>query len=367
MTPSLPTITVDVGPARVSLCRFDGESLRVHRVQIGPVAEEWPKWLDVLSHCGPCSVIYRVRSDSQGLQDAIEAAALSQGAMSIRFIPDDPDCDPAPAVVRQLGNQLRERDVRFLELGDSQWCCGLIDPAGAVSARSGARFEQVPPIDHIAMRLREAIEARLGAGEARPASTPLLVAYGDLSSKYAVSVASACGLQRVLIPHHAAALPAVGMLIADIVIDLRKELTPGPIDIPVLRRAFAELMDEANDAVTREGYDVDNTICTRWASLAFRGDDESIEVSCESMPDAGTLERLFFAENAKWQGAPQSDSAVELRAIRIRVVVNTPKLKLPGVRPSELLAEAGIRQPEYELRPGWSVREDSAGWLLSSE
>ncbi|MCC7316741.1 MAG: hypothetical protein IT419_18260, partial [Planctomycetes bacterium] len=161
------------------------------------------------------------------------------------------------------------------------------------------------------------------------AEAALLIAYGGAGPLHAEAIAAECGLARVLIPPHAAALPAIGMLIADIVLDYRQVIEPGPIDVSLLRRTFARLMDEANDAVTREGYDVDNTICTRCAEMGFAGDAETVVVSCEFMGDAAGLADAFRREIAKTPGRIGSDAPIEVRAACIRVIIDTPKIELP--------------------------------------
>ena len=285
-------ITVDIGPAFAWLCRYDGSSLDVEREPVGPIAEAWPRWMKRLEVAGPPDVICRINAESQIDPVELTSQARSAGAASVRIIRDEPDCDPAMAMVRQLGDRLREREICFAEIRAAQWCCGILDPSGRTIARSDGRIESSSSIDlQIGGRLGEQLMGLLPspAGGDRPPL--LLVAYGELDPPTATRIAQACGLNRALIPHHAAALPAIGILISDIILDYRREMDPQPIDIPALRRAFAELMDQANDEVTRLGYDVDNTICTRRAELARIGDSPSIEVGCDCA-DAGSAQSL---------------------------------------------------------------------------
>lgn len=323
MTPHSPIVTVDIGSAFVSLCRYDGATLHVERQATGLPSEEWPRWMGLVAPVGPYQVVCRWGGEAEANRREIETAAIGHGAKRIRFVSDEPACDPAMAVVRQLGNRLGERDVCFVEVGASRWHCGVVDPGARVVGRADGWIGSGSPIwGTIAATLGEQIRSTAGDAE-------LLIAYGGSGPLHAEAIAAECGLARVLIPPHAAALPAVGMLIADIVLDYRQALEPGPIDVPSLRRAFAGLMDEANDAVTREGYDVDNTICTRSAEMGFAGDSKFVVVSCEFMRDAAGLAEAFEKACSKSSVECRADAPIEVRAVRIRVTIDTPKFDLP--------------------------------------
>lgn len=323
MTPHSPIVTVDIGSAFVSLCRYDGATLHVERQAIGLPDEEWPRWMGLVAPAGAYQVVCRLGGEAEANRREIETAAIGLGAKSIRFVSDEPACDPAMAIVRQLGNRLGERNVCFLEVGATRWHCGVVDPSGRVVGRADGRIELgTAPLGTMAAALGEQI--RSAAAEAA-----LLIAYGGAGPSHAEAIAAACGLTRVVIPPHAAALAAIGMLIADIVLDYRQAIESGPIDVAVLRRTFARLMDEANDTVTREGYDVDNTICTRFAEMGYAGDSRRVVVSCEFIGDAAGLAKAFRREIAKTPGRIGSDAPIEVRGACIRVIIDTPKIELP--------------------------------------
>lgn len=368
MTLSGLIVTIDIGPAFAWLCRYDGDALRVEREPGGPIAEAWPRWMKRLEVNGPHAVICRINAET--LLDPVELTSLarSAGATSVRIIRDEPDCDPAMAIVRQLGDRMNEREVCFAELRAARGCCGIIDPAGRVITRHDGQIEPNGSLSEIiSAKLREQLGALARPAARDKSKMPLLVAYGQIDSALAVRVAEAGGVNRVLIPHHAAALPAIGMLIADIILDYRRELVPGPIDIPAMRRAFAELMDQANDEVTRLGYDVDNTICTRRAALACTGDSSSIEVSCESIPDAGTVLALFNSARAEAGKREVSESSAELRAVGIRVAVDTPKNELP-LATLRLTREKNSLHPNLpQLGAGWTLETVADGIVLSCQ
>lgn len=323
MTPHSPIVTVDIGSAFVSLCRYDGATLIVERQALGLPGEEWPRWMGLVAPAGAYQVVCRLGGEAEANRREIERAAIGHGAKSIRFVSDEPACDPAMAVVRQLGNRLGERNVCFLEVGASRWHCGIVDPSGRVVGRADGRIESGPtPVGTMAAALGEQIRS----AAAKPA---LLIAYGGAGPSHAEAIAAECGLARVVIPAHAAVMAAIGMLIADIVLDYRQAIESGLIDVAVLRRTFARLMDKANDAVTREGYDVDNTICTRFAEMGYAGDAETVVVSCEFMGHAAGLAETFRRAVAKTLGRIEADGAIEVRAACIRVIIDTPKIELP--------------------------------------
>lgn len=330
MTPHSSIVTVDIGSAFVSLCRYDGKTLHVERRAIGLPGEEWPRWMGLVAPAEAYQVVCRLGGEAEANRREIETAAIGLGAKSIRFVSDEPACDPAMAIVRQLGNRAGARNVCFLEVGASRWHCGVVDPSGRVVGRADGRIESgTAPVGTMAAALGAQI--RSAAAEAA-----LLIAYGGAGPLHAEAIAAECGLKRVVIPPHAAALPAIGMVIADIVLDYRQAIESGPIDVALLRRTFAGLMDEANDAVTREGYDVDNTICTRFAEMGYAGDSRSVVVSCEFMSDAAGLAEAFRRAVAKLPGKIKAEGAIEVRAACIRVIIDTPKYELP-LGPGQIL------------------------------
>lgn len=330
MTPHSSIVTVDIGSAFVSLCRYDGKALHVERRASGLPNEEWPGWMGLVAPDGAYQVVCRLGGKSGAERGDIEAVAIGHGAKSIRFVSDEAGCDPVAAVIRQLGNRLGEQNVCFLEVGASRWHCGIVDVAGRVIALADGRN---PSGSSNAATIAAALSGQL---RSTAAEATMLIAYGGAGPSHGRAIAAKCGLKRVVIPQHAAALAAVGMVIADIVLDYRQAIESGPIDVALLRRTFAGLMDEANDAVTREGYDVDNTICTRFAEMGYAGDSRSVVVSCEFMSDAAGLAEAFRRAVAKLPGKIKAEGAIEVRAACIRVIIDTPKYELP-LGPGQIL------------------------------
>jgi N-methylhydantoinase A/oxoprolinase/acetone carboxylase beta subunit len=144
-----------------------------------------------------------------------------------------------------------------------------------------------------------------------------LVCYGSASSPaVAVKIARRCGYQQVLIPDYAASLAVVGMLIVDLVFELRADAPTVVGDLRSIREGFARLMDDAARQVTLEGYDIDDTIGERLVELA----DHSV------LP----VEAIKAAEGG----------CSPIRGLLLRVTIQTPKFALPGDGTGRLISIA---------------------------
>jgi hypothetical protein len=150
-------------------------------------------------------------------------------------------------------------------------------------------------------RLQEEAKDRIG-------SDMTLVVYGSASAATeAVDIGRRCGFRQMLIPDYAASLSVVGMLMVNLVIQLRPPESAIPHDRRRIRDTFARLMDEAARQVTLEGYDIDDTVCERLVELS-----EDSERPHRFVP----FEALAISTDP-------------IQALHLRVNIQTPKFALP--------------------------------------
>lgn len=143
--------------------------------------------------------------------------------------------------------------------------------------------------------------------DSRP-ETVGVICIGDRVSEWGAEL-DAAGLGcAVMIPPRPESWGLVGMLIAPIEMTFSKAIDETALTIPQLRMAFVELMDAACDAITREGYDLDDAESTRL--LRIRGDRKEAEFEglARSMAEGGNAE----------------NQTVSVESIRVYSVVQPP-------------------------------------------
>jgi len=321
----LDSVAVDVGSHFVSLCKWDGRRLRVEKSPLAADgAIDWADWTRLLEPARHYQAV--VRCSTEG----IEEAARRHGARSVRLTRGGSSPDPAFAAVRQAADRHRQAYVPFIEQGASRCRFGVLDRRGRTIAFDDRPIAETPPA--LVGELLGRSMASLPREEPQDPAVqgPILVAYGGAGPRIAAEVACACGLTRVLVPDHAGALAATGMLIADIVLEFREEVEPAPPDPASMRRGFGGLMDHACRQVILEGYDLDDTVAERSAEISLSGGAGLLVVDCETMTDAAELSARFRRMHQERFGHADSSAEMLVRALRLRVTIHTPKPSLPG-------------------------------------
>lgn len=364
----LETISIDVGSRYVGVCRWDGSALRVEKAPLPHVAargdavelvrDQWEGWLSRVGPVGPYQVVLRL---PYGLADAGGVGSLVRGlgAKWVRIAPGGAERSPALGLVRQAVGQARGDSAvsggcRFVEVGASRWHCGVMDARGVVvDHRDGALGELG------SSAAERVIGVANGLRALRWVEGPL-VAYGGVGPGIAAGAAERVGVDRVIVPDHAGALAAVGLLIADIELEVREALTPCVPEVRQLRQGFGRLMDRASHDVTMEGYDIDDTVSERFAVMGVEG-EASVVVGCESMGDEGQLVELYLRAGGRGRPGGAAGPAPLVREIGLRVTISTPKPALPGQEWSISPEEGAIAGPA-ELRERHTTVVVPDGW-----
>lgn len=406
----LDTIAMDIGSRYVGLCRWDGSTLTVDKVErsdadrrmgtphpaagrpsplaasgdeLELIRQHWADWVARLSPGGAYQVVIRMASAE------IQAAAARDlfaalGVRWVRMVTGKAARRAVPALVRRViehdrlrNSQVGEGSVAtrsaaragaalsmdtaaplaFLEAGAEQWHTGLMDERGQVRAeRHGLLSELGGDAEDWEMGLADAIgSCGARSGEPSVAGARALVAVGGRGPLLACTVAGACGLRRVLVPDYAGTAGAVGLLLADIDMEQRESFGGVAPDVRQLRQGFGRLMDQACRAVTMEGYDLDDTVCERFAVLSGPA-GAPVEVSCEFLRD----EPEFAERFREATGAGAAENPV-VREIGLRVTITTNKPPLPARRWEGLDGERPLAGPA-ELRQSDTTILVPHGW-----
>lgn len=142
-----------------------------------------------------------------------------------------------------------------------------------------------------------------------------LICLGDSADHWAEAAARALQTTDLLVPGNPESWPVLGMLLAPIELEFEKSLRHADLSIQQLRAGFVELMDEAMDAVTREGYDLDDT--------------ESVRLVRKAAPNGAAPEVEF----EKLVSASHTDSGAIIQgieSIRLQVTITPPVPDWPG-------------------------------------
>jgi N-methylhydantoinase A len=208
-----------------------------------------------------------------------------------------------------------------------------------------------------------------------------LVAFGGCGGLHACEIAAELGIRKVIVPEHAGALSALGMLAADAV----RDYSASVIGHAQPERAFAALEKAARR-------DLPGAALERSADLRYAGQSYEINV-----PWSGAAAAAFHREHRRLYGYALPERTVEVVTVRVRARKPVPKphLRAPRREPGPPAArrifidgawrEVPVyRRPQVPARPvsgpalvldygsttlippGWRFALDGAGNLLVS-
>ena len=208
-----------------------------------------------------------------------------------------------------------------------------------------------------------------------------LIAFGGCGGLHACEIAQELGIRTVLVPEHAGALSALGMLLADRV----RDYAAGVLNSPGLEREFERL-----ERVARK--ELRGAEMIRSADIRYSGQSYELTVPWDPKNPAGP----FHREHQRVYGYANPDRPIEIVTIRVRakLAVQRPKLTMrrgtgsrgkPALRPvhsagswRETPVYARLRLPLATLRgpalvidygsttlipPGWRFSLDKFGNL----
>ena len=140
-----------------------------------------------------------------------------------------------------------------------------------------------------------------------------LVAFGGCGGLHACEIAHELGIRTVLVPEHAGALSALGMLLADQV----RDYAAGVLNHPGIEREFKRLETTARKELSRAEL-------IRFADIRYAGQSYELTVPWHALNPS----EPFHAEHQKIYGYSNPERAIEIVTIRVRAkrAVERPRL-----------------------------------------
>jgi N-methylhydantoinase A/oxoprolinase/acetone carboxylase beta subunit len=145
-----------------------------------------------------------------------------------------------------------------------------------------------------------------------------LVAFGGCGGLHACEIAQELGIQTVLVPEHAGALSALGMLLADRV----RDHATGVLNRSDIEREFTRL-----ERIARK--DLPGAELIRSADIRYSGQSYELTVPWRADKPAAP----FHQEHQRVYGYSNPERAIEIVTIRVRARLNVHKPALLSQRP----------------------------------
>ena len=178
-----------------------------------------------------------------------------------------------------------------------------------------------------------------------------LIAYGGNGAVHAWAIAAELGIDRILVPKSAPAFSALGVLVADYVVDLvRAYVVPlSQVDLARVHTLMSELTDEARKELDPTGLGADQVDTPLFAQMCYPGQNFDMSVPVpegEGLNEAGLLDltERFHEQHERDRGFCFRNQQPLLRGVRLVSRGRTPK---PGH-----LAETGTVTDAEQARRG---------------
>jgi N-methylhydantoinase A len=159
-----------------------------------------------------------------------------------------------------------------------------------------------------------------------------MIAFGGNGPVHACAIASELGMHRILVPKTAPGFSALGVLVADYVVDVvRSYVTPlSQVDLPRLRALMAEVEGEVAKEIEPTG--LDDSVVTRTLSvqMCYPGQNFDMSVPCPeaaSLDETGLLDlaaRFHDLHEAERGFAFRNQQPI-VRGVRLEARGDTPK------------------------------------------
>jgi N-methylhydantoinase A len=182
----------------------------------------------------------------------------------------------------------------------------------------------------------------------------VLVAFGGAGPLHACEVAAGLEIPLVLVPPHPGVMCALGLLLADLRVDLSMAvLEPLTADtVGRLRGQQVALVRRGRDALKREGVAEANMRFEVTLDMRYRGQAHELNV-----PLAGNVARSFHQAHEYAYGYALYDRPIEVVAMRVRAIGALPPLEfVPQAvhphTPEAPVVEGVRRYRRADLRPG---------------
>jgi N-methylhydantoinase A len=171
-----------------------------------------------------------------------------------------------------------------------------------------------------------------------------LIAYGGNGPVHAWAIAAELGIDRIVVPKAAPAFSALGVLVADYVVDVvRAYVIPlSQVDLDRIRGLMSEVLDETRKELEPTGLPDDGIERELFAQMCYPGQNFDMSVPVPEGPELGEAGLLDLAERFHDQHQAQRGFCFRnqqplLRGVRLVARGRTPK--------PERLAQRGTGEP----------------------
>ncbi|HEY8494584.1 MAG TPA: hydantoinase/oxoprolinase family protein [Myxococcota bacterium] len=295
-------------------------------------------------------------------------ARVRAGALEVG--PESAGADPGPICYGRGGTRVTVTDANWL-LGylNPEALCGGAFPLRGEGVRE-ALLEQIGrPLGLDAVEAAAGVHRIVNANMANairrvssqagvdPRAFALLV-YGGNGPVHAGPQAEELGIRDVLVPSTSPAFSALGLLIADYVVETQRAYVApaGRADAAALDRLFAEMEAQAERELAQARVSRSDIELRRMLTLCYPGQTFDMPVPAAVGADgrlgangvARTVER-FHARHEALHGYALRDEEPILRSARLEAVGRTPKPAFAPPPPARGPARAAIRA----RRPAW--------------
>jgi N-methylhydantoinase A len=178
-----------------------------------------------------------------------------------------------------------------------------------------------------------------------------LIAYGGNGAVHAWAIAAELGIDRIIVPKAAPAFSALGVLVADYVVDVvRAYVTPlSQVDLARMRTLMTEVLDETRKELEPTGLPDDGIERTLFAQMCYPGQNFDMSVPVPEGPDLGEsglldLAERFHDQHQSERGFCFRNQQPLLRGVRLVARGRTPK--------PERLAQRGTDGPASDSVTG---------------
>jgi N-methylhydantoinase A len=159
-----------------------------------------------------------------------------------------------------------------------------------------------------------------------------LIAYGGNGAVHAVAIARELGVRRILVPKTAPAFSALGVLVADYVVDLvRSYVTPlSQVDLTRVRGLMTDLLQEAGKELEPAGLADDEKEQSLFAQMCYPGQNFDMSVPVPegtALDEPGLLDlaERFHDQHEAERGFCFRSQQPVLRGVRVVARGRTPK------------------------------------------
>jgi N-methylhydantoinase A len=159
-----------------------------------------------------------------------------------------------------------------------------------------------------------------------------LIAYGGNGAVHAAAIATELGVTRILVPKTAPAFSALGLLVADYVVDLlRSYVVPiSQVDVGRLRTLMAELQDEAAKELAPASLPDGAVSSDLYVQMAYGGQNSDMSVPVPegtAIDDTGLLDlaERFHVQHEADRGFAFRNQQPIVRGVRLKARGLTPK------------------------------------------